>query len=1675
MAFNTNILIKFNDITYKALFLNKIKGIKFKEIIQIFHGLEKKKFIQLKGNEGIAYNIDLDEEIKKIFKKYKNNLLKNKSQTSVFPNIDLIVNNFNNLKKGQKESDKNLDEENEEKAKEITKKENGEEENKEDDIKLSSFDEEQIKALIKYYFFITTIEKDVTYGSSRKNNFNLYECCLINSNWMQNYRKFYLYDELVDIIEQIQKEIKQNIDKELTEENVFINLPSIYIKKIKEKESLYTNENFETQEKIEYSFNKLDNETYYPTNFEIISAEIFDLLKQRKNKTFKLTKRSFIVNSHQIIIEYKKKNKNNPLFELLIGNIDFSSYKFISEKVLKYNDEKNFITHYHLLKSLKYKSFLNKKIKDEKKEIMELKESVGKIYQINEKQQNEIITDNTETNSIKSDTEYANKLNINQNTNNIKFLFKLYFFIKKLRYELNNNSENYDLQECYLIKKELIDKYKEYYNFDDSIKNYEKQIFKKLNNVNLAFSEGEEKEKFYDSLIKHYEQKYINNNNYEFNFESEMNKNLFNAKPSQQYINEQIFFYYENYIISGEPISESQKDKKFIYLTMHNKIILIFKNNLNVGILDDKSNTFKPETLIIFENKDVLPKWIYEIKEYGIQFFESNFKEIYKGTKNYIAFIKSKNEETDKEMKNKNLIDPSCSKDNEEINIFEIDISKNKQKIKLKQKQEKEKKKLQSLKNVLSVMIDSEIVKRKMSKSLKESKQEEYYLLKYEWFKKYIKSNQLEEIFDYLVQNKIVESYLNNEIEENILENDININEIILDLENVLNKINGEGVSFSHFSNKDSYKADFDYITISKNEFLTYYKDFILISSKTKNLLSDEFHLYTKFKMESFPLYFGDDKIFIMNEDNNKKNIEIGHLNDKNIFQPTMFFKYKNTVDLKSNCQLLISAGFIDYQKYYLLFSEDYISPIFDQNNNRIGQAFRYDENISNYSKYISSEEYMRSLTGLYFTNYKLKTKFNKKNISKELYFIINENYLKEMGNYSLIENELNKIDLSNEINEVINSSYNGNGFDKLLEGKKISIIIKKILSNNENNLNNKNDFNESDVPLLLPFNSNNIELFYFDNFRLIDQTLYEKLQENKILLFKNINENMVKSFIIDTYILIDISTYIKSQYGYILEICELNNDNIIKPVYILAYDDEDYFKKHLKYISKTLQFTFKAFLESLNYSQNWIKLELEEGFEVGIIFKLSGIFSNQIQIPNQIINQNINNNISININTNNNMNPNINITVSNNPCFVSNTSDNNNMNMNKRFQSAISPSISSIKQEFLSPPLFGLKNVGATCYMNATLQCFCNLEKFVDYFKYKLKDEKIKNLGKPNLTISFKYLIENLWQTKGNKYIINKFNKANSNNKYYIPILFKKKISEMNPLFDGVQANDAKDLVNFLIMTLHEELNKAKKNKELSSTDVFINQSNRELVFNNFAQTFMKENMSLISDLFYAINNNVTECLNCHNRKYNFQIYFFLIFPLEEVRKFKIQNQANIYNPNNQNMMYLNQMQFNQNFFFQNNNQNINSVNLIDCFRYSQKIDEFSGENAMYCNNCQCQYNSKYQTTLYSGPGILIIILNRGQGIQFKVKCEFALQLNLYEFIENKETGFMYDLVGVVTHLGGNDSSGHFIAYCKNPINQTWYQYNDDLVFPVGNFVEEVINYAMPYILFYQKTNLNN
>ena len=196
-------------------------------------------------------------------------------------------------------------------------------------------------------------------------------------------------------------------------------------------------------------------------------------------------------------------------------------------------------------------------------------------------------------------------------------------------------------------------------------------------------------------------------------------------------------------------------------------------------------------------------------------------------------------------------------------------------------------------------------------------------------------------------------------------------------------------------------------------------------------------------------------------------------------------------------------------------------------------------------------------------------------------------------------------------------------------------------------------------------------------------------------------------------------------------------------------------------------------------------------------------------------------------------------------------------------------------------------------------------------------------------------------------------------------------------------------------------------------------------------------------------MNLSITQCNICKNKLYNYQIYYFLVFPLEEVRKFKYQNNIN-------------------NFQFFNNNMT-NEVSIYDCFEYDKKINYMIGQNKMYCNFCKNNNDCIMCTTLVTGPDVLILLLNRGKGIQYNVKINFEEYLNLEKYIEIKKTGFNYELFGVITHIGENGQGGHFIAYCRDPFSNVWSKFNDAIVTEVNNF-NDIINFANPYLLFYQK-----
>ena len=345
-----------------------------------------------------------------------------------------------------------------------------------------------------------------------------------------------------------------------------------------------------------------------------------------------------------------------------------------------------------------------------------------------------------------------------------------------------------------------------------------------------------------------------------------------------------------------------------------------------------------------------------------------------------------------------------------------------------------------------------------------------------------------------------------------------------------------------------------------------------------------------------------------------------------------------------------------------------------------------------------------------------------------------------------------------------------------------------------------------------------------------------------------------------------------------------------------------------------------------------------------------------------------------------------------------------------------------------------GLKNVGATCYMNATLQCLSNTKKLTEYFLYTFK-----NID-PNKIMSNEYykVLLNLW-------------KRENNNKAYSPYSFKETLSKENPLFAGIQANDSKDLINFLIERFHQELNIEKQSNLLNSANGGSNQgqpdqTNELLMLNSFLEEFRQSFNSPISNLFYGILETKSQCQGCKIVKFNFQVYSFLEFPLQQVNQFFFNNGTRpLYTTDGKNP----------------------DVNLYECFEYNRKIEVMGGDNQMYCNNCNKLCDALYSSLLYSGPNYLIINLNRGKGAVYECKVIFPSQLNIINYLTFKNGITVYELYAVICHLGPSSMSGHFVAYCRNRIDNKWYLYNDGIVTLCTRQYQ--YNDGMPYILFYR------
>ncbi|XP_070602297.1 ubiquitin carboxyl-terminal hydrolase 33 isoform X1 [Erythrolamprus reginae] len=151
-------------------------------------------------------------------------------------------------------------------------------------------------------------------------------------------------------------------------------------------------------------------------------------------------------------------------------------------------------------------------------------------------------------------------------------------------------------------------------------------------------------------------------------------------------------------------------------------------------------------------------------------------------------------------------------------------------------------------------------------------------------------------------------------------------------------------------------------------------------------------------------------------------------------------------------------------------------------------------------------------------------------------------------------------------------------------------------------------------------------------------------------------------------------------------------------------------------------------------------------------------------------------------------------------------------------------------------------------------------------------------------------------------------------------------------------------------------------------------------------------------------------------------------------------------------------------------------TVTLQDCLAAFFARDELKGDNMYSCEKCKKLRNGVKFCKVQHFPEILCIHLKRFRhDLMFSTKIgthvSFPLEgLDLQPFLAKDSPAqiAVYDLLSVICHHG-TAINGHYISYCRNNLNNRWYEFDDQSVTEV---TESTIQNAEAYVLFYRKSN---
>ena len=335
----------------------------------------------------------------------------------------------------------------------------------------------------------------------------------------------------------------------------------------------------------------------------------------------------------------------------------------------------------------------------------------------------------------------------------------------------------------------------------------------------------------------------------------------------------------------------------------------------------------------------------------------------------------------------------------------------------------------------------------------------------------------------------------------------------------------------------------------------------------------------------------------------------------------------------------------------------------------------------------------------------------------------------------------------------------------------------------------------------------------------------------------------------------------------------------------------------------------------------------------------------------------------------------------------------------------------------------------GIICYINSILAILQQTPIFSDYILTAQFKDKLLNNNNINSILFQLYNLINLSHTYDN-YNIN-------------PDTFRKIISLKNDMWAQNQHQDSQEFLTFLLNSIEEEISEKVQfipGNNINNINYNLEMNLINIMANNCWQKYIKNEFSIIKNLFGGMSHVVITCSYCNNKSHNFD--FFQILQLS-----------------------------------------INNANHIeDCLDEFIKEERIDKDNMIKCDFCGHYNKSTKQTKLWKLPKILIIQFKRFQVNNYGVitqkiskMIEYPINnFNINKYVDNnniKQTNNIYNLFAVNNHHSiGNFNSINFGHYTSNVINRfdnKWYTFDDSKkIVEVENIISE-----NAYMLFYIKS----